>query len=550
MGIGVTTLYLYHHLRQNSYFNNFKSVIELGSQDIYSQQEQFAQLLDKLFAYSLPDGSPMTAKTLYQSMGLELYQCIDADGRHNALTFDLNKDIKQAYGFAEQFDLVTNHGTTEHCFDQYRCFMNIHNLCAVGGLMIHVLPIQGYVNHGLYNYQPSFFYNLAAANHYKVINVYLSSYKSCDSLPYILPGLISYTENALKTLCNIGDAKADMGLYVVLQKTIESSFSIPYDGQYLKVSLLQNEYSYQSGATANAPPLKEESTEDSQEKLDSKIVEATPLIENLIEKESDQLPTTQFQELDKFPEQHLEASSQQPEEVDIQNITDLWNDETKKALALGVMYVCGADVEGDIAEFGTKAGKTSKIIASAISNIAKLYPYIDSAKRKKLHLFDSFQGLPKSVSPIDQESPHVIGGTWGSGACKGGSKQQLLDICKDYLTENRILIYEGWFKDTLDRIPADTKFSMLHIDCDLYLSALEVLEACFAKGFVQEGTAIFFDDWNCNRGSPVWGERRAWSEIVEKFIVKFSDEGSYSWHGKKFIVHSYKIDESQINEKS
>lgn len=251
---------------------------------------------------------------------------------------------------------------------------------------------------------------------------------------------------------------------------------------------------------------------------------------------------------DKFQELHLEELPQQPQELDIQNIRELWNDEIKKALALGVMYVCGADVEGDIAEFGTKAGKTSKIIASALSNIAKLYPYIDSAKSKKLHLFDSFQGLPESASTIDIESPHVRTGNWGTGACKGGSKQQLLELCKDYLAENRILIYEGWFKDTLAQIPSDTKFSMLHIDCDLYLSALEVLETCFSKGFVQEGTAIFFDDWNCNRGSPAWGERRAWSEIVEKFIVKFSDEGSYSWHGKKFIVHSYRLDESQINE--
>jgi hypothetical protein len=251
---------------------------------------------------------------------------------------------------------------------------------------------------------------------------------------------------------------------------------------------------------------------------------------------------------EKFQELHLETPPQQTEEGDIKNIRELWNDDTKKALALGVMYVCGADVEGDIAEFGTKAGKTSKIIASSLSNIAKLYPYIDSAKSKKLHLFDSFQGLPKSVSPIDRESPHVTAGTWGPGACKGGSKQQLLELCKEYLPENRILIYNGWFKDTLAQIPSDTKFSMLHIDCDLYQSALEVLETCFNQGFVQEGTAIFFDDWNCNRGSPVWGERRAWSEIVEKFLVNFSDEGSYSWHGKKFIVHSYKFPESQVNE--
>jgi O-methyltransferase len=223
----------------------------------------------------------------------------------------------------------------------------------------------------------------------------------------------------------------------------------------------------------------------------------------------------------------------------IQDVDMLWHRETHKALALGVMYVCGADVEGDIAEFGSKAGKSSRTIAAALSRILKIYPYLNSACSKKLHLFDSFQGLPDSESEVDQASPHLLYCVWGAGACKGGSKLELLEVCKQYLPEEKILIYEGWFKDTLDQIPPNTKFSMLHVDCDLYQSALEVLVNCFSKSFVQEGTVIFFDDWNCNKASPSWGERKAWSEVVEQFAVNFSDEGSYSWNGKKFIVHSY-----------
>ena len=244
---------------------------------------------------------------------------------------------------------------------------------------------------------------------------------------------------------------------------------------------------------------------------------------------------------EKLQDLHLETPPQQTEEGDIKNLRELWNDETKKALALGVMYVCGADVEGDIAEFGTKAGKTSKIIASSLSNIAKLYPYIDSAKSKKLHLFDSFQGLPDSTAQPDIESPHVKTGIWGPGACKGSSKQQVLDICKRYLPESRIEIYEGWFKDTISQLPGNIKFSMMHVDSDLYQSAIDVLDTCFARGFVQEGTIIFFDDWNCNRASPKFGERRAWLEIQQKYAVDFSELGSHSTGGYRIIVHSYRI---------
>lgn len=240
MGIASPTLYLYNYLRQHRYFNNFKRVIELGSQDIASGQEEIAYLLEALFAFKVEPGTLITAKVLYQAMGFEVYECIDADGLYDALVFDLNKNIQENYGFSGQFDLVTNHGTTEHCFNQFESWKNIHNLCALEGIMIHVLPAQGYVNHGFYNYNPSFFYNLAAANNYKLIAIYFSTYKSNDITVCSLPGLVPYSEQLMKSLCS--DAgKADIGLYVVLQKMTDETFSMPYDGQYLKVSLLQNE---------------------------------------------------------------------------------------------------------------------------------------------------------------------------------------------------------------------------------------------------------------------------------------------------------------------
>lgn len=213
--------------------------------------------------------------------------------------------------------------------------------------------------------------------------------------------------------------------------------------------------------------------------------------------------------------------------------------EVHKKLSFGVEYVCGTDVEGDIAEFGTMTGRTARIIAQAMSKFDYwVFPYQKGPK--KLHLFDSFEGLPKAESDVDKESPHVKSGVWGEGTCKGISKEKLMRICAKFWPKERIIIYDGWFKDTLSQIPHGTKFSMLHIDCDMYQSTIEVLNYCFSNGLVQDGTVIFFDDWNANKASPNFGERRAWLEIVEKFSVAYSDCGEYGWAGRKFIVHSYK----------
>jgi predicted O-methyltransferase YrrM len=55
------------------------------------------------------------------------------------------------------------------------------------------------------------------------------------------------------------------------------------------------------------------------------------------------------------------------------------------------------------------------------------------------------------------------------------------------------------------------KAAVVYIDCDLYLSTVPVLR--FIEDFLQPGTVIVFDDWNCFLADPNRGERRAWREF-------------------------------------
>jgi hypothetical protein len=89
-------------------------------------------------------------------------------------------------------------------------------------------------------------------------------------------------------------------------------------------------------------------------------------------------------------------------------------------------------------------------------------------------------------------------------------------------------------------MPENTKLALLHVDCDLYSSTMDVLDYCFANNVVSEGAAIFFDDYNCNRASPDHGERKAWSQCIDKYAIQHSDAGEYGWAGHKFYVHQYK----------
>lgn len=213
--------------------------------------------------------------------------------------------------------------------------------------------------------------------------------------------------------------------------------------------------------------------------------------------------------------------------------------EINENLVYGVKYAYDCEVDGDIAEFGTMSGTTAAVMARAMRDYQRMHGHNGFYKPKKLFLFDSFQGLPKVESEIDARSPLVELGVWREGACKVLGPVELRGACEKFLPADRISIHEGWFKDTLSKLPSGAKFAVMHLDCDLYQSAKDVLDYCFSRGLVQEGTAIYFDDWNCNKASPRFGERKAWAETVEKYAVDYSDGREYGWTGKRFIVHSY-----------
>ena len=121
--------------------------------------------------------APM-ARLFWEWLGYR-YVSIDVDG-NGSIELDLNFDeVPQAYRGG--FDLVTNFGTTEHVANQLNAFEVIHDLARVGGVMVHHLPLQGMMDHGLINYNPKFFWTLARSNGYQWLDSdLLMSTVHCD----------------------------------------------------------------------------------------------------------------------------------------------------------------------------------------------------------------------------------------------------------------------------------------------------------------------------------------------------------------------------------
>lgn len=196
-------------------FKKNLKVIELGSQTIHFDDKDFfreylthleldANLSDK-FYYD------MSNRFFHESVG-HTYDCIDLDPLDpKAFFWNLNeKSCPEEY--KNQYDICTNHGTTEHLIGQSNSFKMMHDLTKPGGVMLSVLPCLDF-NHGFFCYNPVFFESLAGANEYKIIGMYLM--KSEVDAP-----LVDYygTQDFFLEPCY---------LHCILQKTTDKEFVNP-----------------------------------------------------------------------------------------------------------------------------------------------------------------------------------------------------------------------------------------------------------------------------------------------------------------------------------
>lgn len=191
-------------------------------------------------------------------------------------------------------------------------------------------------------------------------------------------------------------------------------------------------------------------------------------------------------------------------------------------------FIVNSNITGDVYEFGTYTGFSARIM----SNMIKEFNLCS-----KLYLFDSFQGLPE-VNEGDLASYNAKGWEEGVMILPKNIEKRIYTCLTDIISENQLFIHKGYYSDTLSEFETDTKAIILNIDCDLYSSALEVLNFFLENHLLQDGTILLFDDYNCNRANPEMGERRA---LREAFSVQsqysYQHFFNYGWHGQAFIVN-------------
>lgn len=162
-----------------------------------------------------------------------------------------------------------------------------------------------------------------------------------------------------------------------------------------------------------------------------------------------------------------------------------------------------------ILEFGVCVG-------ASIANMAKKLNDLQLSNR--IIGFDSFKGLP------NDEGVKV-------GWKKGDFAVSLKIVQESLIDWPNIELVEGWYDEVLTEDLKKnlelTSASLIHIDSDLYCSAVSVLKWCHS--LLTEGSILVFDEW------PVF-EKQAWEEFSEKNNIKYRKETDQSLSERQGII--------------
>lgn len=179
MGINALTVAWLSRLADKGIIESGASILEFGPQDVLCSRQvveifarkhcsaaRVTEILEEMFDGEVNRIS--VPRAFYSIFGISKYRSLDLiDPRA-----DWRRDCNLPFQVPEKFDITTDYGTAEHVFGIGAMFQSMHDATRTGGVMLHILPAFGDVDHGFFNIHPTVYLDLAAANNYAVVDMF------------------------------------------------------------------------------------------------------------------------------------------------------------------------------------------------------------------------------------------------------------------------------------------------------------------------------------------------------------------------------------------
>ena len=217
------------------------------------------------------------------------------------------------------------------------------------------------------------------------------------------------------------------------------------------------------------------------------------------------------------------------EHLEIINKNTMVNYEGLISLYDQVKYIEENNIIGDFVECGVWKGGCVGLMALANKRFGRKY--------RKLHLFDSFQGIPEPVEGIDGDLALNQANEWSDGG-KTGRMRPLPGFYDNYggvgtLQDNKDLLekiigfprkhiqyHSGWFNETIPPNKIES-IALLRLDSDWYESTKICLDSLVSK--VVENGFIIIDDYGtydgCKKAVDEYFSNRYYFHRVNQDII-------------------------------
>lgn len=181
-------------------------------------------------------------------------------------------------------------------------------------------------------------------------------------------------------------------------------------------------------------------------------------------------------------------------------------------LFLQVKYLDRNRIGGDLVECGVWKGGAAGMMA--LAHLSSTNP-----PTRRIHLFDSWCGLPEPRTDVDGAQAVALAAGNGSGRLRPiGECTAALEDCRKLLEEEigypseLVRYHQGWFQDTLPGLAGSlSQIALLRLDGDWYDSTAICLDHLYSK-VVSHGLVVI-DDYG------YWpGCRRAVDEFLEHIV--------------------------------
>ncbi len=189
-------------------------------------------ILEKEYFDEIIKTPTVSDKFLFGCLGLNVKSLDASDYEGADFIHDLNiPDLPEE--LISKFDMIFDGGTIEHVFHIPNVLKNIYAMLKVGGIIIHCSPSNNYIDHGFYQFSPTFFMDYYTSNHFEILECnFLENNPGYPNDPF---KFMEYWPKRLDNILARGQIQGNMtyGTWFVAKKNQNSQCSvIPQQGVY------------------------------------------------------------------------------------------------------------------------------------------------------------------------------------------------------------------------------------------------------------------------------------------------------------------------------